>query len=292
MASIDRPDRSRVGTASTDDRLWRIAVWAGLGLWVALAAVFAVADDDISEAVVDTGSSWAHVIELYGQIPGMLAGVAGGAVLLSLLLPARDPRGWIGLIGVGLVTFHASFMLARDLTGAQSEAGPEFLLALAVSAVILAIALAVGRMLPMDWTRAAGPAAKVAVTLPFLASFLTVWAIKIPWGRWTPRDIAAAGDEALYSPWFLIQGTNGHYSFVSGHTSYSFAAIALVLLVASGRRSFRVGVTLALGWGLLAAVSRVVIGAHFPADTLFAAGLTLTWLVLLARWFGYRVPQA
>ena len=51
-------------------------------------------------------------------------------------------------------------------------------------------------------------------------------------------------------------------------------------------------IALALGWGLLVAFSRILIGAHFPADTLFAAGVTVTWLVLLARWFGYRKPAA
>jgi membrane-associated phospholipid phosphatase len=130
----------------------------------------------------------------------------------------------------------------------------------------------------------------VALGLPYLASVITVWAIKIPWGRWTPRDITAVGDPGLFSPWYLPQGANGHYSFVSGHTSFACAVIAIVLIVATTRRALSVGLLACLAWVVIVATSRVVLGAHYPSDTVFAAVITFLWAFLLARAIGYRPP--
>jgi membrane-associated phospholipid phosphatase len=38
-------------------------------------------------------------------------------------------------------------------------------------------------------------------------------------------------------------------------------------------------------WGVIGALSRVVIGAHFASDTLFGAGQTLLWFWFLKNKF-------
>ena len=128
-------------------------------------------------------------------------------------------------------------------------------------------------------------AAKVGLTLMFVAGFVTVWAIKIPWGRWTYRDILDAGNTALFTPWYLPQGNNGHHSFISGHTALSFVVIGFILFLKKGSNARNILLPVLLLWGIVGALSRVVIGAHFASDTLFGAGQTLLWFWFLKNKF-------
>ena len=270
-------------------RVTQVATWAALAVFAGLAVLFAELDEPISQAVRTTDAGWAHVLELYGQLPGVLVGIVGAVVLLRLAVPPRGARGWFGLLLVGLLLLLSSLQVALEL-GAHAAGQTDVPRALSVGIPVALAALLVSRWVPVRWAASVRPAAVVALALPYVASVATVWAIKIPWGRWTPRDITAAGDPTLFSPWYLPQGSNGNYSFISGHTSFAFAVIALVLLFARTRRAFTAGLALALAWGVVGAVGRVVLGAHFPSDTLFAAAATVAWVVVLARMAGYRPP--
>ena len=266
-----------------------VATGLGLALVLLLAWLSAVFDESISQAVRNPDAGWALVLEMYGQLPGVLVGIVGATILLRDAVPPRSARGWVGAGTIALLLLLSSLQVALEL-GAHAAGETDVRRAVAVAVPVAAGAGVVSRWVPHRWARSVRPAAAVALALPYLASVVTVWAIKIPWGRWTPRDISAAGDPALFSPWFLPQGANGHYSFVSGHTSFAFAVIALVLVVATTRRGLAVGVVLCLAWGVVIASSRVVLGAHFPSDTLVSAVITLVWALLLARAVGYRPP--
>ena len=126
------------------------------------------------------------------------------------------------------------------------------------------------------------PFAQVAVPLFFIAGFIIVWAIKIPWGRWTYRDMLEIGDLSLFTPWYLPQGNNGHHSFISGHTSIAFCVLPVVLLFRKSEIQFAIAWVLVMLWGVANALSSVVIGAHFPSDVFLGAGQTLFWFYILA----------
>jgi membrane-associated phospholipid phosphatase len=251
-------------------------------------AVTAV-DQTLSQAARDPDAGWALLLQKYGQLPGVLVGLFGATILLRLLVPPRDGRAWLGLVVVSALLVLSSLQVALEL-GAHVAGHTDVRRALAVGAPVAVAAVLVSRALPREWATSVRPAAIVALTLPYLASVVTVWALKIPWGRWTPRDIAAAGDPSLFSPWYLPQGANGHYSFISGHTSFAFVVVALVLVLARTRRALTVGLLLCLTWGVIGAAGRVVLGAHYPSDTLAAAAITIVWAVILARLAGYHAP--
>jgi membrane-associated phospholipid phosphatase len=115
-----------------------------------------------------------------------------------------------------------------------------------------------------------------------------------------PRPAAVLDPSLLH-----VQGTflGGHNSFPSGHSITVFVALTVILLgigrtppdgVAAPARS-RVGAPSAwlslgmLGLGLLVAASRVMVGAHWPSDTLGGAALGMTAGVL-GTWVCHRWP--
>lgn len=90
-----------------------------------------------------------------------------------------------------------------------------------------------------------------------------------------PRPVHALGRDALH----VIGPVLKRHAFPSGHTAAAFTMAGIVWL-AGGRRGLRVTiVVLALG----VALSRVVVGAHWPRDVLAGAGLG--WLLAQASWW-------
>lgn len=288
-------DTHKVTAGDNDHRSERLqsrrhlAAGGAAALLVLLAMAVTAVDQTLSQAVRDPDAGWALLLQRYGQLPGVLVGLVGATILLRLLVPPRGIRAWLGLVTVSALLVLSSLQVALEL-GAHVAGHTDVRLALGVGIPVAVAAVLVSRCVPRAWAASVRPAAIVALTLPHLASVMTVWALKIPWGRWTPRDITAAGDPSLFSPWYLPQGASGNYSFISGHTSFAFVVVALVLVFARTRRAFTVGLLLCLAWGVVGAVGRVVLGAHFPSDTLVAAALTILWVVVLARLAGYHVP--
>jgi lipid A 4'-phosphatase len=107
-------------------------------------------------------------------------------------------------------------------------------------------------------------------------------------GRPRPIEIARFGGTLDFRPAFDFGGDcTGNCSFVSGDASVGFAFVAVALLVPR-RRAVAVGGAVALGAGI--GLARVVAGAHFLSDIVFAGFVTvlpilaLYWLMFEARW--------
>ena len=250
--------------------------------FVSLAVIFAFTDLAISQGYADPQSGWANFLELYGQLPGAFMGFLGGSTLLASYKAEKDFKSIISVIGVFILTLFTSLMFWGDVFGAQAlleETNPIPPLGLGLLMLILTQVFL--RRIPANQLGEYKAAAKVALTLIFVAGLLSVWSIKIPWGRWTYRDMLEIGDLSLFSPWYLPQGNNGHHSFISGHTALSFCVLPVVLLFKKNKRQFTIAWVLALTWGVIGAISRVKIGAHFPSDVLFGGGQTLLWFWVL-----------
>ena len=255
-------------------------------VFVVLAVVFAFTDLEISKSYADPQSSWAHFIELYGQLPGAFIGFLGGSTLLALYKVEKKFKSISGVVGLFILTLLTSMLFWGDVFGIQAlpeEMNP--IPPLGLGLLMLILTQIILRRLPADRLEEFKPAAKVALTLIFVAGFITVWSIKIPWGRWTYRDMLEIGDLSLFTPWYLPQGNNGHHSFISGHTAFSFCVLPVVLLFTRNKKHYKIAWVLALTWGIFGALSRVKIGAHFPSDVLFGGGVTLLWFWLLRMKF-------
>ena len=107
------------------------------------------------------------------------------------------------------------------------------------------------------------------------------------WGRARPRQILEFGGTQEFSPPLLISDQcASNCSFVSGDASMAFAMLAPALLV---KKYQKPAIWAALFFGLLIGLTRMVQGAHFLSDVIFAgvfviATVLLLYSVMIAPW--------
>jgi membrane-associated PAP2 superfamily phosphatase len=111
--------------------------------------------------------------------------------------------------------------------------------------------------------------------------------LKEHWGRSRPIDVTQFGGNEHFVPWWDPRGDcPANCTFVSGDVSGAFWTIAPAALAPPQWRALAYGAALALGTGM--AVARVMAGAHFPSDVIFAGVFTflIIWIVyaLIYRW--------
>lgn len=107
--------------------------------------------------------------------------------------------------------------------------------------------------------------------IAILAS-LTVWfalevnlTLKDLWGRYRPYELTSGNHE--FTNWLTINGVNGHKSFPSGHTMAATLCIVFMVRFNNKRKSFFIG---GIVYGVVIAISRVIVGAHFFSDVTFS----------------------
>ena len=111
--------------------------------------------------------------------------------------------------------------------------------------------------------------------------------LKDHWGRPRPIDVTQFGGNEHFVAWWDPRGDcPANCAFVSGDVAGAFWTIAPAALAPPQWRALAYGAALALGIGM--AAFRVMAGAHFPSDVIFAGVLTflLIWLAyaLIYRW--------
>ncbi len=103
------------------------------------------------------------------------------------------------------------------------------------------------------------------------------------WGRVRFKDLTP--DYADFTAWHVINGVTGNYSFMSGHAASAWMVLALNVVTRHSPPIIRSGtLAISIGYGVLMAVSRVRIGAHYASDVLFASGICVTVFILTLKW--------
>jgi lipid A 4'-phosphatase len=111
--------------------------------------------------------------------------------------------------------------------------------------------------------------------------------LKDHWGRSRPIDVTQFGGSEHFVAWWDPRGDcPANCAFVSGDVAGAFWTIAPAALAPPQWRAVAYGAALALGTGM--AVIRMMAGAHFPSDVIFAGVFTflIIWLAyaLIYRW--------
>jgi lipid A 4'-phosphatase len=158
------------------------------------------------------------------------------------------------------------------------------------TAIIIPVigALALKLLLPRRRLLLSGRAILFLVTTLALGpGLLTNVILKDHWGRPRPIDATQFGGDQHFVAWWDPRGDcPGNCSFVSGDVSGAFWTIAPAALVLPPWRALAYGRALALGIGMAAV--RIMAGAHFFSDAIFAGVFTflIIWVVhgLIYRW--------
>ena len=112
------------------------------------------------------------------------------------------------------------------------------------------------------------------------------------WGRARPREVVEFGGMASFSPALIMQPTvHKNSSFVSGDASFGFflPAFAYVVPRRLSRRTFWA----AIGAGSCFGFARLLLGAHFLSDILYAAAFVLSATAMLhAVMYGGKTTQS
>lgn len=111
-------------------------------------------------------------------------------------------------------------------------------------------------------------AALVGIAVVFIAQ-TTIGEMKSLWGRFRPYEMTTVACNTMseFTPWYHLNGINGHNSFPSGHTMSGWLFLFLVFFVPRGNISAQKKMTIfGIAMGILTAMSRVRIGAHWLSD--------------------------
>ncbi len=244
--------------------------------WVILAIIFALYDLEISIFVVSEASLWGNFGADYGEYPGYafialgLSAYIGGYIknLKAQKIPAY------------LAILYGGIMLSISLLDQNLRKIIEYLMII-FSVIIFII---------VNWNTDLSKYRKISGIISFLAivnPLLFVQLVKLFWGRVRFRDLVAGYSN--FTPWFIPQGITGNFSFPSGHTAMGWMFLPLLVIVR--KREWKdpikiLIIILVLGWGIFVGLSRIVVGAHYASDVLFASSVAaVTTLLLYNRFF-------
>ena len=157
------------------------------------------------------------------------------------------------------------------------------------------VALAIKLVFPKRKLLISGRAIVFLVaTLALGPGLLVNVGLKDHWGRPRPIDVTQFGGDQHFVAWWDPRGDcPGNCSFVSGDVSGAFWTLAPAALAPPQFRAAAYGAALALGAGM--AVIRMLAGAHFFTDVVFAGVFTflIIWIVdgLIYRWPQTRLNE-
>jgi lipid A 4'-phosphatase len=104
--------------------------------------------------------------------------------------------------------------------------------------------------------------------------------LKEHWGRARPAQTIQFGGNMQFTPAFVISPENGN-SFSCGHGAAAFSMLGFALLA---KRRRKLWITLALTYGVLVSIARIIAGGHFLSDT-----VTSFFIVYISTYILYKL---
>lgn len=128
-------------------------------------------------------------------------------------------------------------------------------------------------------------AALIGIAVVFIAQ-TTISEMKTLWGRFRPYEMTTVSGKAMseFTPWYHLNGVNGHNSFPSGHTMSGWLFLYLTFFVPRGNISLQKKMTIfGIAMGILTGLSRVRIGAHWLSDVTVSSLIVGSIIFLASR---------
>ena len=253
-------------------------------LWVIFAFLLESTDLWISVKVYDPNSWWSIFLERYGEIPGLIVALIGIHIYITTLKSSSNTKKILLtaflLTTSALLTIYVFFTVSNSITGSfyffNTNKNYFYFLAIIINIVISYLCRK-----HKKFSKKSIIFSKVSFNMFFYGYLVFIVLLKLFWGRVRFRDLAA--NYSNFTPWYLPQGITGNDSFPSGHTAMGWMLISLFVSITdkSIRKRF-VMKAIIISWALTLGISRIIAGAHFSSDVVFASFIMIiTYLVSL-----------
>jgi len=261
-------------------RQFKINIILLLLVWIILAVIFGGNDLEISKYIVNQNSGWAKFLENYGMIPGLLVILSGIYIYYSFIKTKSDVWSYTQKVVFFLVSSGLIFHLFDQLLG--SIVTNHLIIFSIISFSISIIIFIVLHLKNQVQSAIAIRYAKVVVAVAFWGYVICIQGVKYFWGRVRFRELDAAFSQ--FTPWYLLQGITGSDSFPSGHAAMGWMLLALLILLAIKKQWVKYSAFIIIFlWGVVLAMSRVVIGAHYASDVLFGSFFIIITFLYFSR---------
>ncbi|WMJ23597.1 phosphatase PAP2 family protein [Paludicola sp. MB14-C6] len=247
-------------------------------LWGALAITFGVFDLKITEIVVNQTSKCAQVLEWFGEfIPGILI-TYSGVILFMYYFRVSEVKHSAFKICASLLCLFGGVIYFFKYVIEFNNLRTWLLCALFLFSVLVLFSVTTN----IDITTLLY-LKSIAITTIYLAiaSAVVINGLKFTWGRMRFEDMT--NPVLQFTPWYMPQGLTGNRSFPSGHTTSASMLIVLTMFAKTCeyKLSKVICYILPISVIIIMAYSRVVAGAHFCSDVLFAIGITITLFYII-----------
>lgn len=257
-------------------------------LWGGLAATFGIYDLQISESIVNKTSTWANLLEWFGEfIPAILI-TYSGVVLSAYYFRVNECKLQTIKIIASLICLFGGVGYFFKYVIEFNDLRTWIFCAIYLLSVLLLFSTM--RYIKKETLSYLKTIALTAILLA-IASALVVNGLKVVWGRMRFEDMT--NPTAQFTPWYLPQGSTGNRSFPSGHTT----SVSMLIVFSMFAEKYKHKLSKFLCYALpvisivIMAYSRVVAGAHFCSDVLFAIGITLS-LFNIIKHFTVKTTQS
>jgi lipid A 4'-phosphatase len=133
-----------------------------------------------------------------------------------------------------------------------------------------------------------GPGLFLGLLLLIGPGILVNWVLKPCWSRPRPHAVAAFGGPRDFLPVWRFGAGEEDSSFPSGHAAMGFYLMAPALICYRRRPWLALAfLLLGLSYGALIGLARIVAGAHFPSDVLWAGGIVYFTALIIAAPFHF-----
>ena len=254
-----------------------------IAIWIIAAFLLESSDLWISINLFNPNALWAIIIEKYGEIPGLIVALIGIHIYIVTLKASSNIKtilfsGFL-LTTASLVTIYIFWALSYATSGDWFffNANKNYFF---LTAIILNIAFSFLFRKKHKFSKKSILFSRISFKMFFYGNLIFVQLLKIFWGRIRFRDLA--GNYSNFTTWYIPNGITGSQSFPSGHVAMAFMLLSLFVFIADKsfyKRIFYKGTIIV--WGLVVATARIVIGAHFASDVLFAACIMITTYLFL-----------
>jgi membrane-associated phospholipid phosphatase len=255
---------------------------------VVLLIALAIGDWDytFSSAIINEESIWAEFFNMFGEFPAFFALLVGSTILFSRRnrdVLWRNVLAWVGgILFIGLFSFAITFMPINYAFEHAEEGIPRIWI---VIAILMTIGLTIFAVLLAQKHQNTFSSLNKHAWLLIILVIAEVIMVNLLKGIWARPRMRSIEDISAFKHWYEIAGwtnDNEYKSFPSGHTANGFVSIAyLIFLPYFKSIKPRIFITFAITWGVLVALSRVVLGAHFLSDVLVGSYITIFLFLLL-----------